>query len=548
MLSLFVFVFMINFVASECKVVDNSGNYLIKNNPADSDEEAIRCIVDKGDINIDDCDKLTKLTANKDDANAAIKYPDGRTSYLNNLAKGSFVALNSNGEIEKADFTNTKEGVYNIDGQEIKLPSGSHVLVEDGKWTINVPKSANINLPEDSFNSNGVVDIKSADANSRFFLNNHEVVGELKVSEQGQLYTEPGTEVKIDGVKVTNYATANSNLEVYFDAKQHEGDYVSFTSDKLVLETSASTAQLDFQKGNIYKPLKEGEVYSVFLDSNSEVSVESVGSNGVSTTTVRGNVKIEQGPKTFFFAGNRLISENNNNPAIYSKNEIRFYDSNGNSVVDRVYTDETGKMNVVPTKSGKSGTPSASLKESDTNKMKSEISSKLDEKINYEMKKLDSETPVIVVEGKSSSKGGVDNGLLSTVKQFEGFRSEAYWDNKQYSIGYGTKANSPTEKITIEEANTRLVSRLNEARTSVVSTLAKKKISLNENQIDALTSFSYNVGSGSLNTLLATRSTPSQITNGMLLYNKIKVDGVYKVSEALAKRRSSEVQLFNFGS
>ena len=46
----------------------------------------------------------------------------------------------------------------------------------------------------------------------------------------------------------------------------------------------------------------------------------------------------------------------------------------------------------------------------------------------------------------------VDAGLVAFIKKQEGFSAKAYWDYKQYSIGYGTKANSSSEVITEAEA------------------------------------------------------------------------------------------------
>ena len=50
----------------------------------------------------------------------------------------------------------------------------------------------------------------------------------------------------------------------------------------------------------------------------------------------------------------------------------------------------------------------------------------------------------------------VDEALVAAVKKFEGFSPKAYGDYKQYSIGWGTKANSPTEVIDEAEADRRL--------------------------------------------------------------------------------------------
>lgn len=50
----------------------------------------------------------------------------------------------------------------------------------------------------------------------------------------------------------------------------------------------------------------------------------------------------------------------------------------------------------------------------------------------------------------------IDQGLVDFIKKEEGFRTNAYWDYKQWSIGYGTKANSSNEVIDQAEAERRL--------------------------------------------------------------------------------------------
>ena len=41
----------------------------------------------------------------------------------------------------------------------------------------------------------------------------------------------------------------------------------------------------------------------------------------------------------------------------------------------------------------------------------------------------------------------ISPGLLDFIKQSEGFSCSAYFDNRQFSVGYGTKANSSNESI-----------------------------------------------------------------------------------------------------
>lgn len=46
--------------------------------------------------------------------------------------------------------------------------------------------------------------------------------------------------------------------------------------------------------------------------------------------------------------------------------------------------------------------------------------------------------------------------VVETIKDWEGFRSTAYWDGGRYSIGYGTREKTPGEVISEEEATARL--------------------------------------------------------------------------------------------
>ena len=57
------------------------------------------------------------------------------------------------------------------------------------------------------------------------------------------------------------------------------------------------------------------------------------------------------------------------------------------------------------------------------------------------------------------NSGQIDSispGLLDFIKQSEGFSDSAFFDTKQFSIGYGTRANSANESIDEEEATRRL--------------------------------------------------------------------------------------------
>ncbi len=81
--------------------------------------------------------------------------------------------------------------------------------------------------------------------------------------------------------------------------------------------------------------------------------------------------------------------------------------------------------------------------------------------------------------------------LIEFLKRAEGFSPKAYQDGPRYSIGYGTRARSPDETITREEAERRLreeVNRLEKAIRRMV------KVPLAEHELDALISLAYNIG------------------------------------------------------
>ena len=134
--------------------------------------------------------------------------------------------------------------------------------------------------------------------------------------------------------------------------------------------------------------------------------------------------------------------------------------------------------------------------------------------------------------------------LVSFLKKKEGYSSTSYWDHKQHSIGYGTKANFAGEVIDEAEAERRLEQNIGKYRGYVLDREKKYGYSWNERQRDALTSFAYNLGPGALDTLTANGTRDNEtIASKMLLYNKASG----KTIDALATRRQEERAMFLSG-
>lgn len=136
--------------------------------------------------------------------------------------------------------------------------------------------------------------------------------------------------------------------------------------------------------------------------------------------------------------------------------------------------------------------------------------------------------------------GAATPGYIAWLKKEEGFNPKAYWDYKQYSIGYGTKANSSTEVITEAEATARLMAEV-QAADHLITT---KFPNLPLGQHQALLDLTYNAGSGweeeSLGKQVAAQKIDS-IKADILLYNH--AGGV--VNEGLTTRRQTEVSWFD---
>lgn len=149
-------------------------------------------------------------------------------------------------------------------------------------------------------------------------------------------------------------------------------------------------------------------------------------------------------------------------------------------------------------------------------------------------------TPTALTPAPTTPSDAVTPGLVAFIKKAEGFQPKAYWDYKQYSIGYGTKATSATEVITEAEAAARLTDEIHKADALVTS----KFPNLPLGQHQALIDLTYNAGSGweegSLGKQVAAQKIDS-IKADILLYNH--AGGV--VNAGLTARREAEVSWFD---
>jgi len=142
----------------------------------------------------------------------------------------------------------------------------------------------------------------------------------------------------------------------------------------------------------------------------------------------------------------------------------------------------------------------------------------------------------------------IDQRGLELIKDFEGFRDEAYKDTGGvWTIGYGTiryPSGTPVEEgdgCDEEQAEEYL---MNDVASSVQAVNDYITVELNQNQFDALVSFTYNLGVGALK-----NSTLRKLVNAQDFQNAAKefmkwchCDG--QVVPGLLARRTKESYLF----
>lgn len=140
------------------------------------------------------------------------------------------------------------------------------------------------------------------------------------------------------------------------------------------------------------------------------------------------------------------------------------------------------------------------------------------------------------------------------VKKYEGFSQKPYLDSGTWRIGYGTKctSNDYPYGITEEEATELLYEALEEYVDKVNSYVSTYDIELQQNQFDALVSFTYNLGIGWSG---SDYKFSSYLIDGLENYSDLEILDAFvvwchvgkTVDKGLLNRRMAEARLLIYG-
>jgi len=162
-------------------------------------------------------------------------------------------------------------------------------------------------------------------------------------------------------------------------------------------------------------------------------------------------------------------------------------------------------------------------------------------------KPVTTDAPADRTQTKTTAVGGADSISdkgVELIAKYEGCRLEAYLcPAGVWTIGYGHTAGvEKGQTLPSKEAAKALLKEDLKKYGGYVNDCVRKGLigfQLTQNQFDALTSFCYNCGNGSLRKLVTGRSA-AEVADKLLLYNK----GGGKVLPGLTKRREEERAVF----
>ena len=169
------------------------------------------------------------------------------------------------------------------------------------------------------------------------------------------------------------------------------------------------------------------------------------------------------------------------------------------------------------------------------------------------------QTPLYAAADTKYVKRTVSDAGLELIKSFEGFYSEPYYDYGHYSIGYGSYVCPGDDNpyliypngISQTEADELLREKIGTYMNGLNSFLSKNDIAVNQNQYDALLSFTYNLGQN-----IWTRDASNFTLKRLLMsgdYTAEDIEEAFymwrhaggKELPGLASRRLREAALFN---
>ena len=154
-----------------------------------------------------------------------------------------------------------------------------------------------------------------------------------------------------------------------------------------------------------------------------------------------------------------------------------------------------------------------------------------------------------IPEGGSYKSMSASQEIIDLIKDFEGFSATAYWDKKQWTVGYGTRCSGPDVTVTRAEAEKLLREMIDDDFEPIVNNFCKKNGKQpTQQQFDAMLDLTFNNG-GSWTTGSA---VPNVVLNPSTALDVVKGFGAWSrsggsVSYVHVNRRIREALIYLYG-
>jgi len=236
----------------------------------------------------------------------------------------SFIKLDDEGKIEKADFeTNDKGGVYVIDGTEFEVPPNSRVFYDKKNGIIiNAKEGGKIVEPKAKEGYEGelqVVKINGKDVN----LGNKLILesGMVKWENGELLTTEWDGNVNLNGISILG-----SNLLID-TSKRACDNCISFDfEDKILIINTNKDSIISFSKDNPFIDFEEGDLFDINTYKGTSLEIQNRDKeNKYPLIEIKGTCELRNGDKIYEFLPDGKLFVNQGIHYYTGKDSSKFY-------------------------------------------------------------------------------------------------------------------------------------------------------------------------------------------------------------------------------
>ncbi len=201
-----------------------------------------------------------------------------------NVKEGGMIKLDGSGEIIKAEFiVNENGGVYVFGNAEIYAPPNSEVFFDAEKGTrIKIPENGKLNQIPLLKNILGLSEYITVIEGKNIEFPGGEILNGTLNFVNGQAYLDTREEIEINNIKIKNEYLSPGITNIFFDGKKHEGKYVSFGKENIILASARDElgSMVEFKEGNPYLNIEEGDYFAIrpwsdeFDEEGSEIEIQ----------------------------------------------------------------------------------------------------------------------------------------------------------------------------------------------------------------------------------------------------------------------------------